>query len=58
VASKTTSAEIRDFHSRAEECARQAVNANTKELRDKFLALEKKWLRMAQRHQTSRELKK
>ena len=33
-------------------------NANTKELRDKFLALEKKWLRMAQRHQTSRDLKK
>jgi hypothetical protein len=42
VASKTTSAEIRDFRSRAEECARQAANANTKELRDNFLALEQK----------------
>jgi hypothetical protein len=58
VASNTTSAEIRDFRSRAEESARQAANANTKELRDNFLALEQKWLRMAQRYQTSRNLKK
>jgi hypothetical protein len=56
--SKNTSAEIRDIRSRAAECARQAANANTEEVRDKFLALEKKWLRLAQRHQTSRDLKK
>jgi hypothetical protein len=50
-----TSAEIRDFRSRADECARQAANAHNKELRDKFLALEKKWRQMAQRHQASRD---
>jgi hypothetical protein len=58
VASKTTSAEIRDIRSRAEECARRAADAKTKQVRDRFLALEQKWRRMAQRHQTSRDLKK
>jgi hypothetical protein len=52
---KTVTGEIRDCRTRAEECARKAAHAKTKELRDKFLTLEKKWLRMADRQEALRK---
>jgi hypothetical protein len=48
---KTISAEMRDWRARAEENARKAASAKYKELRDKYLALEQKWLRMAKRQE-------
>jgi hypothetical protein len=42
---------MRDWRARAEENARKAASAKYKELRDKYLALEQKWLRMAKRQE-------
>jgi len=52
---KTVAGEIRDYRARAQECARKAANAQTKQLRDKFLTIEKKWLRMADRQEALRK---
>jgi hypothetical protein len=51
------SEEIRGCLRHAEECARKAQEANKPRLREDFLEMERRWLRLAHSYQFAKKLK-
>jgi hypothetical protein len=55
--SQDVSEEIRGCLRHAEECARKAREANKPKLREDFLEMERRWLRLAHSYQFAKKLK-